>query len=51
MSISLTAQPVYSKTPVTSGEKGIQGQMYFDTNYLYICVSTNVWKRIALVSF
>jgi len=37
--------------PANSASTGAQGAIRFDSNYLYICVSTNSWKRIALTEF
>lgn len=37
-----------AKTPASAGATGLAGQICWDTNYLYICVATNTWKRIAL---
>lgn len=37
--------------PATSGSIGSQGQIAIDTNYLYVCIATNTWKRISLSSF
>lgn len=36
--------------PESSSANGNAGEIRFDTNYLYICVSTNLWKKIALVN-
>lgn len=36
------------KTPATSSSAGIAGEICFDGNYLYRCVATNTWKRVAL---
>lgn len=30
---------------------GQVGQIVWDTNYIYVCTATNVWKRAALTSF
>jgi hypothetical protein len=38
-------------TPASSSANGFVGQITFDTNNLYICVSNNVWKKIALSTF
>jgi len=38
-------------TPLSSAANGNQGEMKWDTNYFYICVSANNWKRIPLQSF
>jgi hypothetical protein len=40
-----------AKTPTTSSAPGTQGQIAWDNNYLYVCVTTNGWKRIALSSW
>ena len=34
--------------PATSTSTGTAGQIAYDTNYIYICVGTNTWKRVAL---
>lgn len=34
--------------PANSTSNGILGNIAWDTNYLYICTSTNTWKRVAL---
>ena len=42
-------------TPASSGATGSQGQIYWGTvsgtSYLYVCVATNTWRRVALTSF
>lgn len=40
-----------SKTPKTSRAAGVKGQIQYDTNYMYICVNANTWKRIPLLRF
>lgn len=39
------------RTPTSSSATGLIGEWCWDTNYLYICVSNNTWKRIALTTF
>lgn len=34
--------------PALSTDSGIKGTFKWDINYLYICVDTNTWKRVAL---
>jgi len=34
-----------SRTPATSSSTGRAGTIAWDSNYLYICVATNTWKR------
>lgn len=40
-----------SSAPESASATGIKGQYYIDTDYLYICVGTNTWKRVALSTF
>lgn len=39
-----------SLTPSSSGS-GQKGQICYDTNYMYVCVATNTWKRVALSTY
>jgi hypothetical protein len=34
--------------PATSSANGVAGTIRFDTNYIYVCVANNVWKRSPL---
>lgn len=34
--------------PATSGAAGTAGEVRYDATYLYVCVATNTWKRMAL---
>jgi hypothetical protein len=51
--------PVVGTPPASSSDQGIAGQIAFDQNFLYLCVTTNqtrqpqanTWKRIALSAF
>lgn len=36
--------------PANSSSTGTKGTIVYDANYLYICVNTDSWKRIALAS-
>lgn len=37
-----------AKTPSSSSDTCDQGQIAWDTDYVYVCVSANTWKRSAL---
>lgn len=37
-----------AKTPASAGATGNVGQFCWDSNYFYVCVATNTWKRSAL---
>ena len=34
--------------PLATNSAGVAGQIAVDANYLYVCVSTNNWKRVAI---
>lgn len=35
-------------SPATAGADGTQGDICWNSNYLYVCVATNTWKRVEL---
>lgn len=37
--------------PSTAGSAGVAGQKAYDNGFLYVCVATNTWQRVALVTF
>lgn len=37
-----------SKTPSSASDTGNAGEICWDSDYLYVCVATNTWKRTAL---
>lgn len=37
-----------SKTPSSSSATGTTGEICWDSNYLYVCVATNTWKRASI---
>jgi hypothetical protein len=40
-----------SSAPVSASSTGVAGQIAYDTNYVYICVAANTWKRVSLATF
>ena len=40
-----------NNTPANSTANGMAGNITFDNNYIYICISNNVWGRTTLSSF
>lgn len=40
-----------SSTPANSTAEGLHGQIKWDTNYIYVCVANDVWKRATLATF
>jgi hypothetical protein len=39
---------VATHTPASAGATGEAGQIAWDAHFLYICVATNTWKRVAI---
>lgn len=37
--------------PTSATAAGTAGQVARDSSYLYVCVATNTWKRVALSSW
>ena len=37
-----------SKTPSSATDTGVEGEICWDANYVYVCVATNTWKRSAI---
>jgi len=40
-----------AKTPSSASDTGDAGDICWDSNYLYVCVAANTWKRAALSSW
>jgi len=49
---TLASNLVFTNTvPATASSNGVAGTIARDSNYLYVCVATNTWKRTALSSW
>lgn len=35
-------------TPSSASDTGVAGQLAWDANFIYVCVTTNTWKRVAI---
>jgi hypothetical protein len=40
-----------SKTPSSASDTGTQGEVAWDSNYIYICTATDTWKRVAIATW
>lgn len=40
-----------AKTPSSAGDTGDTGDWCWDANYIYVCVATNTWKRVAIATW
>ncbi len=39
------------KTIATSTSTGTKGEICWDSNYIYVCIATDTWKRVSLGSW
>tara|TARA_B100001093_G_scaffold519168_1_gene606932 strand:+ start:10928 stop:12025 length:1098 start_codon:yes stop_codon:yes gene_type:complete len=47
--ITLGCRPILpTHTPASATAAGTAGEVAWDANYIYICTSTNTWKRVAI---
>jgi hypothetical protein len=46
-----TSRVSTAAAPASATSNGTQGEIRFDANYIYICISTNVWRRAQLGSW
>jgi hypothetical protein len=47
----LLADMVQQGTPASSSATGIQSQILYDANFIYLCVATNTWMRAAITTW
>jgi hypothetical protein len=40
-----------AQTPATASEAGDQGEIAWDADYIYICIATDTWKRVAIATW
>ena len=38
-------------SPTSAGDTGETGEIRTDSNYIYVCIATNTWKRVATVTW
>lgn len=50
-SIQSTAWNISASVPASSSSTGIAGQVAYSSNYIYVCVAANTWRRIAATTF
>lgn len=47
--LTFAVTPVLAaKTPASAAATGIAGEFCYDSSFLYACVATNTWKRVAI---
>lgn len=40
-----------TSTPASAGAAGVTGQIAWDADFIYVCVATNTWKRVAIATW
>lgn len=40
-----------AKTPASAAASGNQGDIVWDTGFIYVCTATNTWKRVAIATW
>jgi hypothetical protein len=48
---NLSVGKIKTGTPASAAATGVAGQIRWDASFVYICVSTNVWKRVAIATW
>ena len=43
--------PNWVGVPATAASAGTAGQMAYQSGFLYVCVATNTWQRVAIATF
>lgn len=46
-----TLSPITGTVPASNTDTGTAGELRFDTDYLYVCIATNSWKRATLADW
>lgn len=41
----------WQPAPATAASTGTPGMVAYESGFLYVCVSANVWQRVALSTF
>lgn len=49
--VEMSPERFVSTIPASASADGVVGQYSVDSNYLYMCVAANTWKRVALESW
>ena len=48
---SLRDYMITSSVPSTASSTGVAGTLAYDSSYLYVCVATNTWNRVAIATW
>jgi len=39
---------IVNQTPASASAAGVAGTIAWDSGFIYVCVATNTWKRVAI---
>jgi len=42
---------VATQTPASASASGVAGTIAWDADYIYVCVATDTWKRVAIATW
>ncbi len=42
---------IKNDTPINASDTGEEGTLIYDNDYIYICIATNTWKRVAITTW
>ena len=42
---------VRDKTPIAANDTGTKGEICWDASFIYVCVDTDEWERVAIASW
>jgi len=48
---NLSVGKIKTGTPASAAASGVAGQIRWDSSFIYICVNTNTWKRVAIATW
>ena len=48
---NLTVGKIRFGTVASAGASGVQGEVRFDADFIYCCVATNTWVRVAIATW
>lgn len=46
--LGVQINPIPYGTPASASADGTTGTIQWDANYIYVCVATDTWKRVAI---
>lgn len=47
----LTSIPASAEVPSSATDVGVAGTIAYDASFIYICVATDTWKRVAVAAW